>query len=98
MDRLLLQEILEMMADHVYFQPPANLAIQYPCIIYQRDSGNTQFADNVPYAFAQRYKVTVVDRNPDSDIPKKVAGLPTCLHVSFFVKDGLNQDIFTLYF
>lgn len=81
-----------------YFQPPTNVKLEYPCIVYRRDEGNSQFADNETYAFTQRYEVTVIDRDPDSAIPRLVAALPMCSHNRFFAADDLNHDVFTLYF
>jgi hypothetical protein len=82
----------------VYFQPPANVQMKYPCIVYSRDRAETQFAGNLPYKYAKRYQVTVIDRDPDSLIPDKVAALPTCVHSRFYTADGLNHDVFDLYF
>lgn len=96
--RLDLQTRLEEITEHVYFQPPENLAILYPCIVYQRDFAETDFADNDPYSIKKRYMVTVIDRDPDSSIPDQVAKLPTCIFNRFFVADGLNHDVFQLYF
>jgi len=84
--------------DHVYFQPPANVQLQYPCIIYHRDFANTAFADNDPYHYTKRYMVTVVDRDPDSVIPDKVANLPMCVVNRFYTADDLNHDVFNLFF
>jgi hypothetical protein len=70
----------------------------YPCIVYQRDNAITDFADNIPYRYKKRYQVTVIDKNPDSDIPDKVAGLPMCTFYRFFVADNLNHDVYVLYF
>lgn len=72
--------------------------MQYPCIVYQRDRGSTEFAGNNPYRYQQRYQVTVIDRNPDSVIPGKVAGLPSALFNRFFTADNLNHDVFILYY
>jgi hypothetical protein len=83
---------------HVYFQPPSNVTMQYPCIVYQRDRANTEFAGNSPYRYTKRYQVTVIDKNPDSVIPDKVKNLSMCLHDRFFVADNLNHDVFILYF
>jgi hypothetical protein len=100
MDRLQLQALLESIleTDRVYFQPPAAVKMSYPCIVYTRESSETRFADNLPYQRVKRYQVTVIDRNPDSLIPDKVAELPLCTHVNFFVSDNLNHDVFNLYF
>ena len=98
--RLDLQTLLEdlLSSENVYFQPPANVQMQYPCIVYKRDDISTAFAGNLPYRLTKRYLVTVIDRNPDSVIPDKVASLPMCLFNRSFAKDGLNQDVFILYF
>jgi hypothetical protein len=98
--RLDLQALLEQITGPlaVYFQPPANIQIQYPCIVYQRDYASTEFADNRPYLYEQRYQVTVIDRNPDSEIPKQVAMLPKTLFDRAFVAGNLNHDVFTMYF
>lgn len=98
--RLQLQQVLKdiLGSENVYFQPPANVQMQYPCIVYQRDYARTEFAGNQPYRRTKRYAVTVIDRNPDSDIPDKVAALPMCTFNRFFTADDLNHDVFELYF
>lgn len=82
----------------VYFQRPSEDKMSYPAIVYNRDDVNVQFADNVPYTATKRYQVTVIDRKPDSDLPDKILSMPQCRFVRHFVKDGLNHDIFALYF
>lgn len=98
--RLKLQQLLEELLGtrNVYFQPPTNLKMNYPCIVYQRDAANTKFADNLPWRHTIRYAVTVVDRDSDSSIPNKVAALPMCVFSRHFVADNLNHDVFQLYF
>jgi hypothetical protein len=70
----------------------------YPCIVYHRDTARSQFADNSPYRYTKHYQVTVIDRNPDSEIPDRVAHLPLCTHSRFFTADNLNHDVFSLYY
>lgn len=96
--RLDLQTLLEDLAPHVYFQPPANVQIEYPCVVYVRDNARTQFAGNAPYRYTKRYQVTVIDRDPDSEIPDKIAALPMCIFNRHFVVENLNHDVFNLYF
>lgn len=98
--RLELQTLFEDLLGtrNVYFQPPANIKIQYPCIIYHRDTIDTKFADDKPYSHTKRYEVMVIDRDPDSEIPDKVAELPMCTHNRFYVADNLNHDVFNIYF
>lgn len=95
-----LQQILEEVlgSSAVYFQAPPNTQMVYPAIVYQRDTADTRFAGNQPYTYVKRYQVTVIDRKPTGVIADKVAMLPMCTHQRFFVADGLNHDVFVLYF
>lgn len=85
-------------SDHVYFQPPESVKLVYPCIIYQYETANTQFADDFPYAFTKRYQITIIDPDPDSEIPDKVGNLPRCLNDRNFTVDNLNHYTFNLYY
>lgn len=94
--QLVLETILG--SRNVYFQPPENLRMNYPCIVYSRDSADTKFADNNPYSYQKRYQVIAVDRDPNSATPDKIAQLPMCTFNRFYTADNLNHDVFNLYF
>ena len=96
--RLQLHNILEAITPRVYFQPPANVQMEYPCIVYNRDFLDTKFADNEPFSLTKRYMVTVIDRDPDSDIPDKVSALPMSTFNRFYTADGLNHDVYQVFF
>lgn len=85
-------------SSNVYFQPPPNTKMLYPAIVYERDSIDSESANNRPYTQAKRYQVTVIDRNPDSLIPDKIASLPMSSFSRHFVTDNLNHDVFNIYF
>lgn len=95
-----LQILLETLlgSRNVYFQPPTNVVMNYPCIVYRRDDKITLHANDKPYKHRKRYQVTVIDRNPDSAIPDKIAELPLCSFDRFFTADNLNHDVFQLFF
>lgn len=93
-----LQTLLESITDNVYFQPPSNTTIEYPCIIYARDLSKTEHADNVPYCQTKRYMVTVIDRDPDTYIADQVEALPMCTFTRFYPANDLNHHVFNLYF
>lgn len=93
-----LHQLLESFCEHVYFQPPSNIKLEYPCIVYKRDYADTKFADDNPYRHTLRYQITVIDRDPDSAIPSKVAALPLSLFNRFYTADNLNHDVYVLYF
>jgi hypothetical protein len=82
----------------VYFQPPTTVKLEYPCIIYKRSNRKDFFSNDRIYLDMKRYSVTVVDKNPDSLIPDKILELQYCAFSSHFAIDGLNHDIYTLYY
>jgi hypothetical protein len=96
--RLQLHQLLETFTENVYFQPPTNVQLDYPCIIYKRDFAVTEFADDNPYSHTKRYMVIVIDPNPDSEIPDKVAAMPMSLFNRFYTADDLNHDVYNFYF
>jgi hypothetical protein len=83
--------------DHIYFQPPEDRLLEYPCIVYERDNSSVQHADNIVYRWKLRYQVTLIDQNPDSDVVDKLLALPLCTFSRHFATSGLNHDVFTLY-
>lgn len=93
-----LQEILEGVCPNVYFQPPANVQMIYPAIVYERSRADVKFADNRPYSNTKQYSLTLISRNPDESIFEALAALPMCAHERFFVVDNLNHDVFNIYF
>lgn len=83
---------------NVYFQPPPSLIMKYPCIVYKRDDRSIAHANNSPYKHRLRYQITVIDRDPDSNIHNLVAELPLCKYDRSFVADNLYHDVFNLFF
>ena len=100
MNRETLQIILEHIlgSRNVYFQPPTNLKMQYPAIVYSRERIEKQHADDIVYKQNTAYQITVIDKDPDSEIVHKVSQLPMCRHDRHFTSDNLNHDVFTLYY
>lgn len=83
---------------NVYFQPPETIKMNYPCIVYERASNDTRFADNRPYKSIRRYTATIIDKNPDSQLPDKLGGLPLCRLNRVYTADNLNHYVFDIYF
>ena len=81
-----------------YFQPPASVQMKYDCIRYRRVRIDPVHADNLHYQLHDRYQLTVIYKNPDSNLPREVAALPMCSHVNTYTADNLNHDVFNLYF
>lgn len=94
----ILREILGSV--NVYFQPPSNKTMSYPCIVYAHDNAKTEFAGNHPYSRAKRYQLTVIDRNPDSgmSLSDEIAQLPLSNLNRIFTADNLHHYVFNLYY
>lgn len=99
-NRVQLQTILETLlgSRNVYFQPPENFKLLYPCIIYKRNNVLIDFADDAPYNHKTQYNITVIDRDPDSEIPMNIAKLPMCRFERYYTADNLNHDVYNIYY
>lgn len=82
----------------VYFQPPATVKMEYPCIVYKRIRVSPLHADNRLYRHMMGYMVTVIDPNPDSEIPDRILNLPLSRHDRYYTADNLNHDVFNVYY
>ena len=84
--------------DNVYYQPPESIKMQYPAIRYTRsDIRNTFATDNI-YRQSHFYEVTVIDYDPDSEIVEKISKLPKVRFNRHYTLEGLNHDVFTIYY
>lgn len=94
-----LQKTLETIlgSKEVYYQPPASIHMRYPAIVYNRYNIRSRSADNIKYLTNVVYNVIVIDRNPDSEIVKRMLDLPYCQYGRHYTADNLNHDSFILY-
>ena len=98
--RLDLQKLLEktLGSRNVYFQPPPNVQMEYPAIVYKRQKIGNDFGDDLVYIQSHFYSVIVIDSNPDSPIVMDVSRIPGIQHDRNYVSDNLYHDAFTLYY
>jgi len=96
--RVQLQAVLETIVPHVYFQPPDDVQMQYPAITYERARADANHADNIPYMVTKQYQLTLITYDPDDLAFDKIAALSSCVHERNFPANGLNHDVFNLYF
>ena len=98
--RLELQQLLEktLGSRNVYFQPPSNIKMSYPAIVYSRDNISNRSANNGIYKQSYIYQITVIDSNPDSKVVERISKIPTARFERHFKSDNLNHDIFTIFY
>lgn len=90
-----LQEIMGTNA--VYFQPPENLRMQYPCIRCTPATINRRVADNQGYILTDHYTLTYISKSPDRTVSMKLLRLPMCSQERTYTSDGLYHEVFSIY-
>ena len=98
--RVDLQAILEnaIGSKNVYFQPPENLKLKYPCVVYTVDAAVTTYADNLPYTFTKRYQLVLIESDPDSGLADRLGRLPMCSFDRAYRASNLYHSVFTIYY
>lgn len=95
-----LQRLLESLLGprvSVYFQPPANVHLKYPALVYARDKYSPHFADDIAYDRRWRYSLTYITKDPDDENVEKLLEIPYSAHDKHFVSDLLHHDTYTIY-
>lgn len=88
---------LEKLGCRAYFQPPSNVSMGYPCIVYELDQIVKKRADNGVYLKTRRYQVKLITKNPDDPM---VDALASMVHSEFklhYTTDTLNHFVFNIY-
>ena len=94
-----LYDILKRYVDNVYFQPPEDLKINYPCIIFSREPDYRRAANNKGYVAHNLWDLVYIDQYPDSGVPDRLINdLPMCEATNYYVADNLNHVKLRLYF
>ena len=94
------EELIEILGlESVYYDPPASLKMSYPCIKYALSGIRSKRADDMNYNNLNRYKITIIDTDPDGDIHNRVLEhFKTCSFDTSYIADNLYHRILTLYY
>lgn len=83
---------------NVYYQPPESFKLKYPCIVYNRDYIDTDYADDCSYRKQMAYEVLLIEKYPDSDFSMQIKAIPYCSFERFYISDNLYHTAFRLYY
>lgn len=83
--------------DRVYFQPPENLKIGYPAIVFHLSKMEIDHASDVPYKGAKEYSVTLITKDPEPDVIDEILKIPYSSLDTTYISDGMNHFVFTVY-
>jgi len=85
-------------SNNVYFQPPSNVKMKYPCFVFERKSAKQLNANNKAYKFDKCYSLTYISSESDPEMVDTVVNhFQMCRYDRPFVSDNLHHDVFTLY-
>lgn len=98
-DRLTLHNELLKFFPNVYFQPPANITMKHPCIVYGKTGKTRRFASDAIYSSLDGYRITVIETNPDSRVADDIENaFDYCAIDQYYTSDGLNHVTLSLYY
>jgi hypothetical protein len=85
-------------SESVYYQPPENLQMIYPCIVYSQDKPYVRHANNKTYHRRKAYKLLYISYDSDEEVVDKLADLPYCSMGEPYTTDNLYHYPYTIYF
>lgn len=98
--RLELQERLESVlgSSQVYFQPPSNIQMKYPAIVYELSGERATRANNKRYIRHNKYTITHIYKSIRNELKDSLLDAFDFIDYDRrLVADGLYQDVFTIY-
>lgn len=85
-------------SNNVYYQPPANLKMKYPAIVYSLDGLDVKRFDNTRLINKNCFSVTHIYRNESENLVETM--LKNFEYISFdnrSIADGIYNDHYTIY-
>lgn len=93
------EKLVEILGEkNVYFQPPENVKLSYPCIIYELDDFDFKYANDKKYTRTTRFSIKLITKSPDTAISNKILDLPYSSFDRYYTSDNLNHYIFEIYY
>ena len=84
----------------VYFQPPSNVHLEYPCWVVEREGIYLPKADDKAYLNRPSYKCMFMNRTePDPEVIRSIPErYPLCQYRNHYVTDNIHHDVFYIYY
>lgn len=86
----------EIVGDNVYFNPPSNLKIQYPCVVYSINDILNKNADDEVYKQNIKYDCTLITKNVNDPLLKDLSKIKTFRYSRHYVVDSLHHYAFLI--
>lgn len=94
-----LYPMLDAVSDEVtvYYQPPEEIKLDYPAILFEKTGGEYSFANNKVNSKAAKFKVTVIYKDPNFEYEESMSHIRYCSPDTSFRTEGLYHDVYTVY-
>lgn len=89
---------LKVECPNVYFQPPPNIKLKYPCIVYKQAGDSKQYADNIGYIYKRQWMVTCMNQSPFDKASERLALWPMCEFNRAYASNGINHTVYYIYY
>lgn len=84
--------------DEIHFQPPEDVKLVYPCIIYSFDGFRTFHGNDGKYLLREEYTVTHIYQDPIEELHSTILSLFN--YVSYdrgYIADNLYHDVYSVF-
>lgn len=103
MDQQLWEKLREIMMEatgipNCYYDPPENIQMKYPCIVFHLSGDDCLYADNKTYFHTFRWTATIMDRYSTTQ-ERYIREMEEKCRASLdrmFVNDGIHHTVFTI--
>lgn len=84
---------------NVYFQPPSNIQMSYPCIVYNKAGKYNLMGNDELYFSMQEYRLMLIERDPDSTVADEIVKhFRNCRIDQYYTVNNLNHTTLELYY
>jgi len=81
---------------HVYYQPPENIKMVYPAIVYTLIDISNYCSGGGIYLQLETYKITLITKEVDSDLFNTMIAQLSLKFQTPFVSDNLHHYVFNM--
>lgn len=100
------QRLKDLGIPNVYFEPPQNYKILYPCAVVRMGTISSRSADNRVYKLDNNYEIIYIRRQFDDQMvnailvgdAKHAPPFSMIRHIRHYTAEGLHHDLYKLYF
>lgn len=94
-----LQNELNLFIETVYYQPPSNHIMRYPCIVYTRKPPQVVHASNDIHKYKDSWQITLIEKDSTSRVAVDMLNhFSYCSITGYEVVDNLYHTFLQLYY